>query len=240
MEWLKDSKACLDIAEIMLDEVEELIQESIQHEDVLPYLKVKIKNFLENCRSPLDYSANFIFIAYCKSNYKGEALKRRGKVYFPIIPKKLGKSSFYRQISENWKGLRQTNPTIVSILEECQHFSTVPWLNNLTYLINENKHRNLTKQKQEKKAFQVHNLVLPGNIIIKNATSYGENGPNIVNYNGEIFNSETAMNHPTAKSFEATLYVDYYFTDLQLPVIPTLKQIFEGTKKTINNLEQNL
>lgn len=239
MEWLKDSKACLDIAEIMLDEVEELIQESIQHEDVIPYLKVKIKNFLENCRSPLDYAANFIFIAYCKSNYKGEALKRRGRVYFPIIPKRLGKSSFYKQINEDWKGLRETNPKIVPILEDCQHFSTVPWLINLTYLINENKHRNLTKQRKEEKGVHVHNMILPGGNIFNNVQSFGNGGHDIV-INGVPFDSSTAQSHPHVNNYNATFYVEFFFTDLNTSVIPTLKEIYVGTKRLINDLDKTI
>lgn len=43
--------SCLDIAEVMLDELEEMILESIKDEDIIiTYLKVK-GNYLENCCS---------------------------------------------------------------------------------------------------------------------------------------------------------------------------------------------
>lgn len=235
MEWLDDSKACLDIAQIMLDEVEELIQESIQHDDVIPYLKVKIKNCLENCRSPLDYVANYIFDSYCKMEYSPHELKKFN-VYYPIAHSDY---SYNNYINKNYRGLNAKRPDIVSIIRDSQSFGKDDWLKFLPKLINTNKHRNLTKQERKETGVYIHNMALQNGTVLKNVFSSGNGGADIM-INGTPFNSQTSHNHSSVESYNAKFCVDFIFKDINKSVLPTLKDIYEGTATVIAKLEKNL
>jgi hypothetical protein len=236
LEWVDDSYACLEIAEIILEEVDELIQESIQHDDVIPYLKVKIKNCLENCRSPLDYVANYIFETYCKSEYTRDELNRLN-IYFPIRNLKYGKKQFEWVISNNFRNLRSKNPSVVTIFESKQKFNGQLWLSNLSYLINKNKHKNLTKNYKEHVGTINHYVEdQNGNVFSNNIVIGGNPSMGIV-VDGHSLTDPSAVNNPYFKNLSATYYYDFLFTDLELPVTSTLKQIIEGVKKTINELE---
>lgn len=238
MEWLDDSKACLGVTQTMLEEIEVLIQESILNDDVVPYLKVKIKNCLENCRSPLDYAANFIFHTYCKMNYSEKELKRL-KVYFPIIIPKEGKDEKYefdKSIKVNFKGLINSNPAIVEILESCQGFNTNTWLQDLTFLINENKHRNLTKQNRDI-ASHIRSYTDENNNSFVDIFSSNSNG---IVMGGIPLDEKILKARTQGQNVDATLLINYYFKELNKLVIPTLKDIYEGTSLVIKNLESTI
>lgn len=53
IEWLEDSKACLDVANRMLNELEVQIQESVKQPDLVPYIKVNIKKHTRKLSFPL-------------------------------------------------------------------------------------------------------------------------------------------------------------------------------------------
>lgn len=236
MEWVADSYACIDIAEVMLTEVEELIQESIQNDDVIPYLKVKIKNCLENCRSPLDYVANYIFDTYCKSEYTRQELRNLGHTYFPIRNKKHGRHQFDWYIENNYKTLPLKKPKVVEIIESKQKFKNQLWLSHLTKLINENKHRNLTRNHKEHIATINHYAEDKFGNVFSNNVCIGTNGNGIV-VDGHSLDHPSAASNPYFKNFTASYYYEYFFTDLELPVIDTLQQILISVKTTISELE---
>ncbi len=98
---------------MMLDNIQELINESVTHSDVIPYLKVIIKNFLENCRSPLDYTANYIFFTYCEIEYTAQEL-RSFSVYSPIRYKP---RAFNSCILKNYRTLSTKRPDLVNVFE---------------------------------------------------------------------------------------------------------------------------
>ncbi|MFH7833881.1 hypothetical protein [Bacillus luti] len=233
MEWLDDSKACLDIAQIMLDEVEELIQESIQHDDVIPYLKVKIKNCLENCRSPLDYVANYIFDSYCRMEYTPNELKKFN-VYYPIAH---SHSSYKNYINGKYRSLDTKRPDIVNVMRNSQSFGKDDWLKFLPKLINTNKHRNLTKQERKETGVHIHNMTLQNGTFLQNVFSSGNGGADIV-INGTPFNSQNSHNHSSIESYNAKFYVDFIFEDINKSVVPTLKDIHEGTTTVITELKK--
>jgi hypothetical protein len=233
MEWLDDSKACLEIAQIMLIETKELIDESLKNEAVIPYLKVKIKNFLENCRSPLDYAANYLFDSYCRANYSEKELKRM-KVYFPIVKEAQGRDAqrdFEKWIKVSFKGLKEANEDVVNVLENCQFYKTDPWLSNLTFLTNENKHRNLTKQNRTLSG-HIENLQLPG-LNIKGLTFEGVG--TLIQYGDTPMNDFSHIDN-----FQGEVNADFVFSDLNLPVPETLDKILSGTQTVIKGLEENL
>lgn len=73
-DWYKDSKACLFVAWDSIKDVEDYSNKAITEKEsiYLPVLNVRVKNALENCRSPLDYAAVYIFDTYCRGEYSSE------------------------------------------------------------------------------------------------------------------------------------------------------------------------
>lgn len=227
MEWLDDSKACLDVAQTMLKELEGLIQESLIKPEVVPFMKVKIKNCLENCRSPLDYAANYIFDTYCKSEYTERELKKK-KTYFPI---RYQEKLFEICIREDFRKLPQKRPDIVEVLKKIQSFNGDPWLQNLTKLINENKHRNLTKQAKEQ-ITTIKNAQI-GGIILENFTTVNVETPIQIDNTKVDFINPSPLDH----LFDASVQIEYFFEDIGLSVLPTLSRIYDNAYSLILELE---
>ncbi|MGG3662109.1 hypothetical protein [Bacillus gobiensis] len=234
MEWLDDSKACLDVARIMLDEVNELIQDSIQNDDLIPYLKVKIKNLLENCRSPLDYSANYIFDTYCRKLYTKKELRRFGKPYFPIRKEK---HSFDVCVRDEFRKLSTRRKDIIEIFESCQAFNGSSWLQNLSFLINENKHRNLTKQKKSHEYDLKHLDINVGGTRIFFDDVRGSDVGTLIKYEDEEINL-TDSSKKYINTVDGTVSVTYYFKDINANVLTTLSEIYNGSIRVINELEK--
>lgn len=230
MEWINDSKACLETAQILLEEIEELTPETIKDDFYIPYLKVKIKNCLENCRSPLDYAAHYIFESYCKTEYSSREL-RKHKTYFPI---RKTESLFDVAIRDDFRKLHQKRNDIVLILKQCQSFNGDPWLQHLTVLTNENKHRNLTKQFKEQTTHIKSGQI--GGITLNNVTMVNVGTP--IQYEGTKI--DFVNQSPYDHLFDATVSIEYFFDDLNLSVIPTLSNIYRGAISVINDLEKKV
>ncbi|MFE4036181.1 hypothetical protein [Priestia sp. YIM B13489] len=240
IEWLDDSKACLDTAAVMIEEVEQLAQQSIKDESAIPYLKVKIKNCLENCRSPLDYVANYIFDTYCRNNYTKKELHKFGKPYFPI---RKTDSLFDICIRDNFRNLLNSRSDIVDILKSCQQFKNSTWLQDLTSLINENKHRNLTKQNDEthttiRDLNFTHGGVEIGGISNITFVTSGHTTP--IKYGGGNLDFSGETSYPFVNKMDTDVKRYFFFRDLGRPVTPTLKEILEGTRDVIGKLEKTI
>ncbi|KGI85394.1 hypothetical protein JY98_03830 [Exiguobacterium mexicanum] len=235
MEWLEYSRACLNEAHQQLVEITNGVEELELAEELDPTLRVKIKNFLENCRSPLDYSALFIFDTYCKTEYSPEKLKHQ-KTYFPIRD---NRNKFDGCIKKEFKGLKEKSPNVVSILLSHQPFKKGnSWLHNLSRLVIDNKHKNLTKSNRYENGVSASSITLINGNVLKNIVSFDNGGANIMI--GDIpFDFKNADSHPYVKSFDATFYTVLRFDDLDIPVSKTLKEIYEGTCNVINDLERH-
>lgn|GEM_PF-2853408 len=228
MEWLEDSRACLAVAETMLVEIEGMIQQSIRDESVTPYIKVKIKNCLENCRSPLDYVANYVFDHYCIMEYTAKELKKF-KVYYPISP---SEHIFNIAIKEKYKSLTTKRSDIVKVFEDSQSFKGDIWLKHLPKLINENKHRNLTQQSKEQTT-TIHSGQI-GGMTFNNVSMINVKTPFMIGNMPINFIDPSPYDH----LFDASVKLEYYFQDIGLSVIPTLKAIHHGATIVINEMER--
>lgn len=237
MEWFDDSIACLAVARELIGEIQAMTQESITDIRLMPLLKVKIKNCLENCNSPLDYVAQYIFSTYCPNEYTQKELKRYKKVYYPKpVPDEI---KFNLNTKEYFRSLITKRPDIVKVLENSQPYKSDPWLAHLTTLINENKHRNLTTQERRDVGVHANHITMSNGMQIQNIRSFGNKGHDVV-INGIPFDSQSALNHPTVSSFGATFYVEFIFKELNLPLVPTLKDIYAGTYSVIQDLKRHL
>lgn len=217
----------------MLEELEHDIQESIKQPDLLPYIKVKIKNILENCRSPLDYAAVFVFETYCRNEYQSKKQMKKKKALKPSFVITDTPEKFEENMNNRFMNLYKNSRKIYNVFKKAQPFNGNPWLKHLTDLVNENKHRNLTKQEK--------------NVATQINYYKDENGNTFVNvfsdHNGIVIDGvpigqkileALSRNQPV----DATIWVEYIFTDLKLSVIDTLFNIYNGSLSIINELEK--
>jgi hypothetical protein len=126
---------CLDI--------ESLYRLSLSKKEIDSLLKIKIKNFLENARSILDFCAHDIAGVY-------QLKSKRGRIYFPIVAKDKNLKIFEKHIEDYLTDLKLNNPTLWDYLESIQPYhSDYVWLGYLVTIANENKHDKLTSQTKE-------------------------------------------------------------------------------------------
>jgi hypothetical protein len=236
MEWFDDSIACLDVAENLLSDIEEKQKISISNEGIIPYIKVDIKNLLENCRSPLDYAAQFIFDKYCRVDYLTRERKKKKPNFYPRIyyPIRKDKKLFDEEINNLYFVIKQEKPEIIDIFKRGQHFSSPedPFLYNLNLLTNMNKHRNLTKQERQVGTnvnfYKDENGNTFSNISSQNNNAFVIGGVPL----GEKIIKAASQKQPV----NATVWVEYFFKDLNKPVNHILKSIYEQTRLVINDL----
>lgn len=230
MSWKQDSNDCLLVADHMLSELKSLLDVKKINESDLPFIKIKIKNILENCRSPLDYVSNYIFITYCKEEYKSR--ERKFNVYYP---NRSNKKDFDKCIDSYYRSLPRKRKDVMQLLEDSQPFpNRNKWLADLNKLNNGNKHNKLSPQRKVRST-RVHYGNFNGNVII--GGYFANNGSDI----GDGINSYTFGESPELdKYFVYDSTFNLYFDELNLPVIETLQNIVINTRNVIEDLEKVL
>lgn len=232
MEWVDDAKACLDAADHMLDDVKKYHDLAISDEIYIPYFKVTIKNFLENCRSPLDYAAQYTFDTYCKKEYSKKE-RKNFNIYFPV---RQTQEQFDEFMNIYFRDLRLSKPDFFEIFSEAQAFQTSPWLQELNKLVSKNKHRQLTKHAIQRTAhidrLDIGGITFTNNTFVSGGTDITVDGRA---YNFGDPNPPEKINYIGAK-----VNYEYLFSDLSKPVLPTLKEIYNGTKNVIERVEELL
>ena len=143
MDYFQDAKELIEHAKETFEKIKVAYSESINNTEIKKSLLIEIKNFLENLRSSLDYSAHGLFVKY------GFSKKTNCKIYFPYATLKNSKVEFQtkRIIERNIPGI-EGRPDIVKLIESYQHFENPynKWLAQFMELNNENKHLKLTPQ----------------------------------------------------------------------------------------------
>ncbi|MBZ0323083.1 hypothetical protein [Enterococcus casseliflavus] len=231
MDWYKDSLLCLREAEENIAKIETLEIRSIYDTGLIEQCKPKIKNCLENCRSPLDYAANYLFDTYCRKNYDTHQLKKT-RVYYPIYYKN---SNFDNGIKTKFNGLSKEKSDILKIIKKTQPFNNhEQWLHYLFSLVNENKHSKLTFSNTEKH-INIKKLTLPTGQSFSNITIVNAKSPLI--YNGKSYDLINDF-PPGDTSDEVSSKNKIYFHDLGLPVVDTLKDIGINVSKTIYKIKE--
>lgn len=134
----KDIDALITQMKIQYLEIEGLYDASLHKKEVEPNLKIKVKSFLENARSVLDYAAHGIAETHNIT---------ASKVYFPIVEKEKNKTSFNGAIGNNLPGLEAANKAMFNYLESIQPYhSGNEWLADFATVVIDNKHSQLTPQ----------------------------------------------------------------------------------------------
>ncbi|MCB5235518.1 hypothetical protein [Niallia circulans] len=232
---LSDSKVLIEDAKNLLKEIELIYEIDLKNGFVSPILRVKIKQYLDNILASLEYATYEIFSRYCAKYIPSNKLKwSESRVYFPSLD---DKRKFDNYINDRFPKLLDEKPEIVDILAKYQPFPThSKWLKHLKLLCNNNKHRYLSNQTYQTNT-QIKNLRFPegGGISGFTIISQGDKSP--VAYNDQPLDLENPSNLPPGVNFNGSVVKDFYFTEINEPVLKTLKRIYRSTPTIILDLE---
>lgn len=230
MKRIEDSKLLLKASSDLLSDIKKLYLNCIYDDSLSNKLKLQIKYFLENIRSCLDYTTNYIFDKYCRNNYKPNELKNiERSIYFPIM---FDKISFEKRIKNRFKGLMLTDD-IVLIFIKYQPYNNNQWIVNLHKLTNKNKHVELIKNNRTESG-TINYLRLPNGAIIENCSF--ENCGHILASNDGPISLKTLNTNSKMLSYEGDLKASYFFSETNTPIIETLEEILIGTNNVLNDL----
>lgn len=250
----------IESADGMLIEIEDLYNKSLAEKELDAQLLVRIKNFLENLRSALDYLAKEIFDRFCTQ----PANKRPIAVYFPILGKTPNASDFKPFMKGRFPGLQQSCPSIYSKLESYQFYKSASneWLVQFNELCKENKHEQLSPQTRE----QEEEIRLtdpsgrqigwnegirfgPGKQIVfepggkltfgpGGSIEFGDEGVSVM---GRPVDTETQVpsTRPGDKA-EKIVWVNFVFTAIDAPALPFLKLCAKRVRAIVDEVKGKL
>jgi hypothetical protein len=239
MSYFNDAKVLVSECQNTLTEIERAYQESLTSKEIKPSLLIKIKNFMENLRSALDFSAHGLFDKYGDRSDVGK------NIYFPYAWDGLDLNGFRakNRVEKYIPGLNASRPDIVLTIESYQYFASPDnaWLPKFMELNNENKHQRLTPQtKKEVKELRITSgnvgMRLTGGASIKiTGNAQIRMGNSIIGGNQTISPDSPARIFGPAKQ-EIITWVSFIFTDNNEPVIPLLTKALNGIEKIVNEL----
>ena len=155
MTWYDDSILLLNEAKEQLNDLKSIEFEAVRNEDLLNKAKPKIKNFLENCRSPLDYIVNDAVNTF---KLKGKSKR----IYFPIT---YNNKYFESTIFYSFEDIKNTLPELYSFFEKYQCFyGNDQSTGYLSHLVNNNKHQELSTQ-ENSLVHHVESMKIGGNFF---------------------------------------------------------------------------
>lgn len=233
---VEDSIILFSRAGEMLRKVKDEYKKSSEEGAVSAALRIAIRDYLGDVRSSLDYLAWDIFTEKCEGNIASNKVERVKKlINFPIFDTK---DTFDSKMAERFNGL---TPEIISVLESVQSYqdpSGISWLKLLQELNNENKHRNLSRQKKRtlQNISDLHYKGPKGNITITNSTTDIEDVELLQILIGAPITDRELKEHPDVLAYDADVEVHLLFRDLDMPVIDTLEEIHCGASDVLNRL----
>ncbi|MED4267317.1 hypothetical protein [Priestia megaterium] len=230
---LEDSRILIDDAANLLEEIEILYARDIEIGEDSPLLRVRIKQFLENINSALEYAAFTAFTEFCADRVKNERANHferiERNVYFPCKLQKDGDYGFNKYMNERYPYLDQEKPEVIDVFEKYQPFPTrSKWLSNLKDLVNSNKHRQLSKQSHRKSMHINHLLTASGGGIF-GVTLEGSGSQPLISFEGE-------GSQPI--SFDGSIEYFFTFDEIDQPVLKVLRRIYKSAPLIISDLEK--
>ena len=114
MEQFESAKDLIEYSKETLEEIKLEYEKSLQQKNIEKKLLIKIKNFTENLRSALDYTAYELFYKYCKDY----PLKRKDTwIYFPYAGTGSNQMEFQGTSDRKIPGIRITILYFISIFQ---------------------------------------------------------------------------------------------------------------------------
>ena len=239
MSRFDDAKSLVNHAQRKFPEIKKEYEASLSKKNVEAVLLIDIKNFMENLRSALDFSAHGLFEAYGTPN------KPNQKIYFPYAPLSQNLSEFRQnnRIEICIPGISTSRPDIVTKLESYQHFSSSEnkWLPLFMELNNENKHQQLTPQeRREKKQLNITSgragisLGQGASISLGPGTSIQMGGMKIPENQTISTDNPAKIIGPGQQTI--VTWVSFHFSSNNEPVVPFLENSLSGVSNFVNEL----
>ena len=212
--------AVLNDAEGSLGEIERQYQEALRVQQLPEVLLVKIKDYLGNLRSALDY-------LNCKI--------KNSDIYFPICDSVSDFNARYNKIT----------PQLKTILIKWQPYNGHSWLKWLNVLNNKNKHVTLNPQKRNESIETRVTTPSGSGISWTSGVTFGEG----VSVMGVPINPTTQLPVPNKSvKTERITWVDFKFDNSgvfsslpsELSALPFLKKCFDNVSAIVKEVEVEL
>jgi hypothetical protein len=240
MAYKEDAIELINESKNILAEIKAAYEESLHDQEIKPKFLIKIKNFMENLRSALDFTAHHLFDTYGTSNSTSP------NIYFPYAWNDLDLNGFRTKnlIQNKIPGLIANRPDIAADIESYQHFASDEnsWLPKFMELNNENKHQRLTPQtRKEIKQLNIKSGNGGASISLGGGASISlGHGASIQMGDTTILGGQTFdANNPPATiggTKEVITWVSFEFTDINEPAYPLLEKALNGCEKIVTEL----
>lgn len=240
MGYIDEALELINESKKTLKTIREIYDKSLQEKEVKTSLLIKIKNYLENLRSSLDFTAYHLFDKY------GSSTRSNPKIYFPYAWSGLNQTDFtIRNVIDNKiPGLSVNRPDIATKIESFQWFSATEnnWLPKFMDLNNENKHKRLSSQeRKEIKELRVKSrnvgISMSGGASIKMTGNASMRfGDALITGNQHFSADKPPIIHGKATK-EIITWVSFRFSEIDEPVLPFLEKCLAGTEKIFNELK---
>ncbi len=215
-------RALLKKAASEFSELRKAYEASLHEKLVREDFKVSIKNVFENLRSSLDYLAHDIFEAHCNAS------KMPDKLYFPI---RHTPPEFNAAIGKDYPGLPSAAKPVFDLLESIQPYKD-PWLGQFNKLNNHNKHQDLVEQTR----IEARHVTVSGGGGSVSWTP-GVTFTGNVGVMGVRIDPRTQLPVPNnSVKTQVTIWVDFRFKELDLPVLPFTEQSIQKVDKLFEQL----
>ena len=182
---------------------------------VIPDLEIELKQYLENIRSILDYTAHDIEHHY---------LLGRDIVHFPIVGKSSDLKSFEGAVGRNLPSLKEKSAILYKYLESIQPYhDNYRWLGDLSDVTNIKKHTNLIPQKRMEDSFVT---VSSGNGSVSwgSGVTFGSG----VSIMGVPIDPYTQMPvHNNSINVKKEIWVDFVFEGSEISILGLLRSTKE-------------
>ena len=240
MGYIEDATELVNESKTTFEEIKNAYNESLNDQNVKPRLLIKIKNFMENLRSALDFTAHELFDKY------GSTTNANPDIYFPYAWEGLSQTDFQtkNRIQKGIPGLIASRPDIAAKIDSFQWYSSPDnkWLPKFMDLNNENKHQKLSPQtRKEMKELRIKSgnvgIRMTGGASIKMTGGASIRiGNSIIRGNQNISANSPARIEGDAKQ-EVITWVSFHFSDNNEPVLPLLESALNGTENILTELK---
>ncbi len=239
MNQFDDASQLVQYAKKHFAEIEREYHLSLSEKEARFNLLISIKNFMENLRSSLDFTAHGLFQKY------GFSASTKLNIYFPYASLNQSKDDFRksRRIDHCIPGISNRRPDIVEKIESYQHFANPSnrWLPIFMDLNNENKHQQLTPQtRKETKELRISSggasISMGSGASISMSPGASIKLGNMIIPGGQNFDANKPPKTIGRGKNELITWVSFHFSVNNEPVLPLLKQSLEGIDRIVGEL----
>lgn len=221
------------------DEVKTQYEKSLRDKSL--DIRIKVKNLMENLRSILDYTARDLYEDVCKPHQQKLGKPDPRNIYFPYGR---NESDFKSSITKSLPDLELLYGPIFNLIRKVQPFvSGSPWLCDLCYINNENKHDRLTPQTREEiETYTVEGPQGRVSIMVNNPNVQVTSQPGAVKIFGvpAQFTPEGIKTAPSNLRHRRTVWVSFVFEGTNVDVLNPLKDAVPGVEAIAKSIYREL